>query len=200
MSRRALLLDAARDLFFENGYESTRMEDVAKRAGFSKRTVYLEFPSKGVLLATLCEEAVGILRDLLVPLLGKRLDVTDAIRAVADAYLRFYNEHRGHYRLLFRFASDDVLEDVPTDQRARLRDVEATCVGVLAHMIERAKAEGLVRDDVDAWKYAVAVWAAQNGVLMIQEHGLRLDLAGVPIEELYWTTYDAFLRAGLKAP
>ena len=195
--RRVLLLDAARALFFEGGYDKTRMEDVAKKAGFSKRTVYLEFPSKGVLLATLCEEAVGMLRDVLVPILGKRLEVTEAIRLIASEYLAFYNNHRGHYRLLFRDASDDVLADVPHAQKQRLRDVEATCVGVLAHAIDRAKAQGIVRADVDAWSYAVAVWGAENGVLMIQEHGLRLDLAGVPVEQLYWTTYEAFLRAAL---
>ena len=197
--RRAALLDAARTLFFDKGYEATRMEDIARAAGFSKRTVYLEFPSKGVLLATLCEEAASLLRDRLVPILGKRVDVHDAMRMIADAYLAFYREQRGHYRLLFRFANEDVLADVPPEQKARLREVEATCVGVLAHTIERAKAQGDVRDDVDAWRYAVAVWGAQNGVLQIHDHGLRTDLAGVPVEDLYWLTFDAFLRAAFVA-
>jgi AcrR family transcriptional regulator len=192
------LLDAARASFVARGYEATRMEDVAREAGFSKRTVYLEFPSKGVLLATLCEEAASKLRDKLVPVLGKRVDVKDAIRAIAETYLAFYREERGPYRLLFRVANEDVLRDVSAEQKARLREIEATCVGVLAHAIERAKAEGHVRDDVDAWRYAVAVWAAQNGVLQIHDHGLRADLAGVAVEDLYWLTFDAFLRAAWR--
>ena len=40
------LLAAALDLFGEKGYASTRLEDVAKRAGVSKGTLYLYFANK----------------------------------------------------------------------------------------------------------------------------------------------------------
>jgi len=44
------LLDAALDLFVERGFASTRSEDVAARAGVSKGTLYLYYPSKEELL------------------------------------------------------------------------------------------------------------------------------------------------------
>ncbi|CAN7570822.1 helix-turn-helix domain containing protein [Devosia sp. LjRoot16] len=44
------VLDAALELFIEKGFASTRVEDIAKRAGLSKGTVYLYFPSKEALL------------------------------------------------------------------------------------------------------------------------------------------------------
>lgn len=50
---RILLLDAALEEFFERGYSSTRMDDVAKRAGVSKGTVYLYFDSKNELFQAL---------------------------------------------------------------------------------------------------------------------------------------------------
>ena len=40
------LLDAALDVFFEKGFASARLEDIAARAGVSKGTVYLYFTSK----------------------------------------------------------------------------------------------------------------------------------------------------------
>jgi AcrR family transcriptional regulator len=40
------LLDAALSLFVEKGFASTRSEEVAARAGVSKGTLYLYFPSK----------------------------------------------------------------------------------------------------------------------------------------------------------
>ncbi len=45
-ARPAELLDAALDLFVEKGYAATRVEEVAKRAGVSKGTLFLYFPSK----------------------------------------------------------------------------------------------------------------------------------------------------------
>ena len=40
------LLAAGLDLFVERGFASTRLEDVAKRAGVSKGTLYLYFENK----------------------------------------------------------------------------------------------------------------------------------------------------------
>lgn len=44
------LLDAALEVFVERGFAASKMEDVASRAGVSKGTVYLYFPSKEELL------------------------------------------------------------------------------------------------------------------------------------------------------
>jgi len=45
-ARPAELLDAALDLFVEKGFSATRVEEVARRAGVSKGTLFLYFPSK----------------------------------------------------------------------------------------------------------------------------------------------------------
>lgn len=45
-ARPGELLDAALDTFRERGFAATRMEDIAARAGVSKGTIYLYYPSK----------------------------------------------------------------------------------------------------------------------------------------------------------
>ncbi|MFN3945157.1 MAG: TetR/AcrR family transcriptional regulator [Allosphingosinicella sp.] len=45
-ARPGELLDAARAAFVENGFALTKMEDIARRAGVSKGTVYLYYPTK----------------------------------------------------------------------------------------------------------------------------------------------------------
>jgi TetR/AcrR family transcriptional regulator len=65
------LLDAALDLFVERGFAATRSEDVAARAGVSKGTLYLYYPSKEELLKAVIRhhvvnqiaEGVQIVRD-----------------------------------------------------------------------------------------------------------------------------------------
>lgn len=49
-ARPSELLDAALELFVEKGFAATRAEEVAARAGVSKGTLYLYFPSKEELL------------------------------------------------------------------------------------------------------------------------------------------------------
>ena len=52
------LLDAALELFVERGFAATRSEDVATRAGVSKGTLYLYFPSKEELLKAVIRQKV----------------------------------------------------------------------------------------------------------------------------------------------
>jgi AcrR family transcriptional regulator len=57
------LLAAALDLFVERGFASTRLEDVARRAGVSKGTLYLYFTNKEELFK-------AVVRDSIVPVIG----------------------------------------------------------------------------------------------------------------------------------
>jgi AcrR family transcriptional regulator len=49
--RRQLLLDAAESVFLGSGYSSASMDDVARRAGMSKKTLYRLFETKEALFA-----------------------------------------------------------------------------------------------------------------------------------------------------
>jgi AcrR family transcriptional regulator len=53
------ILDAALDAFRERGFDATRVEDVARRAGISKAGLYLYFDSKEGLLRALIEREVA---------------------------------------------------------------------------------------------------------------------------------------------
>jgi len=53
------LLEAALALFVEKGFAATRAEEVAQRAGVSKGTLYLYYPSKEELLKAVIEQFVG---------------------------------------------------------------------------------------------------------------------------------------------
>jgi AcrR family transcriptional regulator len=53
------LLDAALELFVEKGFAATRAEEVAARAGVSKGTLYLYYPSKEDLLKAVIHRHLG---------------------------------------------------------------------------------------------------------------------------------------------
>lgn len=56
-ARPAELIDAAFDLFVERGFAATRLDDVARRAGVTKGTLYLYFPSKEALFEAVVRAA-----------------------------------------------------------------------------------------------------------------------------------------------
>ena len=62
--RRAAIIAAAMDEFIAQGFAATRLDDVAKRAGVAKGTIYLHFKDK----ESMFEE---LIRTALVPLVGR---------------------------------------------------------------------------------------------------------------------------------
>jgi len=58
-ARPGELLDAALDLFVEKGFAATRVEEVAARAGVSKGTLFLYFPSKEDLFKAVVRESIS---------------------------------------------------------------------------------------------------------------------------------------------
>lgn len=62
-ARPGQLLRAALEIFRENGFAATRLEDVAARAGVAKGTIYLYFPSKVALFDGAVRHAVEPMFD-----------------------------------------------------------------------------------------------------------------------------------------
>jgi AcrR family transcriptional regulator len=69
-ARPAEILTAALEAFTEHGYESSRLEDIARRAGCTKGTIFLYYESKAELFK-------AVVRTVMVPLLT---DIETAIR------------------------------------------------------------------------------------------------------------------------
>lgn len=77
------VLDAALDLFIEQGFAATRVEDIARRAGLSKGAVYLYFPSKQAILEALVRRAIVPVAESAATTVGTfEGDPREAIRMV----------------------------------------------------------------------------------------------------------------------
>ena len=74
------LLAAALELFIERGFSATRAEDVAARAGVSKGTLYLYYPSKEELLKAVVRENLGAL-------IAEGVDIADGFEGNTAALL-----------------------------------------------------------------------------------------------------------------
>jgi AcrR family transcriptional regulator len=66
-NRREDILAAARQVFKERGYENARMDEIARRAGVAKGTVYLYFKSKLSILEALVDYYYDIMERASFP-------------------------------------------------------------------------------------------------------------------------------------
>jgi AcrR family transcriptional regulator len=86
--RRQAIIEAALDEFIARGFAATRLDDIAKRAGVAKGTIYLHFKDK----ESMFEE---LIRTAIVPLVGRMqgpppagATVRDAIEGFALAFIQ----------------------------------------------------------------------------------------------------------------
>lgn len=96
-ARAEELRDAALALFVEQGFDATLTEDIAARAGVSKGTLYLYYPSKEKLLkAAIASPALEALAKVR-PLVERDGNSTDALRQVlSDVWAQLQDETVGN--------------------------------------------------------------------------------------------------------
>ncbi len=126
--RREQLLNVARVIFAQRGYQATTMDDVATAAGFTKPILYQHFASKESLYNEIVQ---GASTQLLEGLAAVR-EQTKSPRAMVDAAFRLYFEavvnETAAFRLLF-------LQPHVGDGASELRRVESRLVSFIESLI-----------------------------------------------------------------
>ena len=160
-----MILDAARDLFVEVGYEGVSMRKVAQRIDYSPTAIYLHFADKEALFHELCGRDFGSLaarfRELTaIPDPGERL------AACAHAYIEFAVAHPNHYRLMFMTPISLPLTD---DDLHRKGNPDEDAYAFLRTLIEECMRAGYFRTDLmDIDLIGQTLWAGVHGVAALE--------------------------------
>ncbi|MBI2742180.1 MAG: TetR/AcrR family transcriptional regulator [Rhodospirillales bacterium] len=100
-TRREEILQAAKRLFLEQGYESTTIRRIADRVGISAPALYLYFKDKDELLLALCDLTFAHLMEAVDEIEKTVSDPLERVRRFGEAYVRFGLSHPDEYRLVF---------------------------------------------------------------------------------------------------
>src|SRR5262249_360735 len=97
---RVRILDAARELFAELGYDAVTMRKIAERIEYSPTPIYFHFKDKARLLPELCELDFAALAHEFRKI-AKEKDPIERLRKIGHAYVGFGIDYPNHYRLMF---------------------------------------------------------------------------------------------------
>src|SRR6478672_1413373 len=97
---RDKILDAARNLFVSEGYESVSMRKIAEAIEYSPTAIYVHFKDKAELMQQLCQHDFRSLAHVFQDL-AKIADPVERIRQTGHTYIRFAAGNPNHYRLMF---------------------------------------------------------------------------------------------------
>jgi AcrR family transcriptional regulator len=100
-SKRKLLVARAAQLFDEDGYHSTSVEDVAEACGIRKPTLYHYFKSKEEILYGIHDEFIDMLIAREKARRKLELSAGQELFEVMGDFLDLLATHRGHVRVFF---------------------------------------------------------------------------------------------------
>jgi AcrR family transcriptional regulator len=163
---RERIIRAAMESFTQTGYDKTKMDDIAKRLGLSKGTLYLYFKSKEDLFLAICEHNMQEGKDDDAKLFVKKENAASDAEQIYDNIRR---RERGNDRIILEMA-------VESTRNPRLRKaMQDYRANVHEHVLEEIKKkveDGFIRKDVDINGLAVALVALYDGLAVNRMLGL----------------------------
>src|ERR1700749_1317634 len=81
------ILDAARELFVEQGYQNVSLRQIAARIQYSPAAIYGYFPSKDDIFFALADEGFALLSDSLN---SEDLEALSPLDQVREGFWQFY--------------------------------------------------------------------------------------------------------------
>ena len=190
---RTRILDAARELFANEGVESVTMRRIADRIEYSPTAIYFHFRDKEALLAELCDCDFRSFAHGFIEI-AQIADPVERLRAAGRAYVSFGLNNPSHYRLMFMTPKTTEASTIAKGNPEE--DSYAFLKGIVAELM----AQGRFRDDItDVDLAAQVMWSAMHGLVSLEIAKCKDEwVEWRPVEERAQTVSDMMIRGLLK--
>lgn len=152
------IIQAAIESFSQTGYDRTKMEDISKRLGLSKGTIYLYFKSKEDLFLAICEYNIQRSDKEDAGLFVRKENVaTDAEQIYDNIRRREQGNDRVMLEMVAESARNPKLKKAMYELHAKVHE----------HVMQNVRTkveEGFLKKDADAASLAIALVALYDGL------------------------------------
>lgn len=194
--RRATIMEAAKEVFFRNGFTATTMNQIAEAAELSKGTLYLYFASKQELYVSLFLEGLDILLDAFQEATRHTSSWEARLRNIGWAYYRYFIEYRQYFHLNFQFQQGDITADISQELFQACVTKGSDCLAVITRAIQAGMDRGEIPPQ-NPMELASVLWGSLNGIILLHEGEGHRAVMGAPLEPLIRRSID-LLVTGLK--
>ena len=150
---RRKVLDAARALFTERGYEAATIRDIARYAGMSTGAVFANFQDKADLFEAILMEDAERVAELMREAAAAEGSVGERLVAVFGAGYAYYLEN---LPLLQATQAQSWLRPGNAEQRAR--QASKVLLGVVADVLREGAEKGELRQEFDVKLVSELLW------------------------------------------
>ena len=167
-NRRSAILKAARKLFFDRGFKSVTVDNIAAKAEVSKGSVYLYFKSKEeIYTQILINDNIAAFEDSKNKFSAKEAPAAELLLGFADNYINYFLDETELFRILMTFmlhANDMLLTD---EQNSQLIQTTHANIGIVSEILQKGVDSGEFSPAINILQAKNAIWGLLNGIISL---------------------------------
>lgn len=176
--KRALILEAAREVFAAEGLEGASLRAIAARAGYTPAALYFHFDSKEAIYAEVLQGSLAALGQAVDDAVAKASEPEARLRAAAMAFFRFYAQNPRDLDLgFYLFRGGMKPKGLGRERDVSLNESLGTALRPIADA-----AEALGSPRAEANLLVVDIFAHATGLLLLLHTG-RIRMFGASATE-----------------
>lgn len=181
---KRLILKAAEEVFLEKGFISTTIDEIAERAGITKRTLYKLFPSKLALYIDIYDDYLHTLGLELAKTSKQHAPSEELILMIFDTLFEFTKNNEKFFRLYWMLDSDEFEGAIPDKLVKHVQDRTKAMFKSVVGPIKRAQRDGKVQD-INPLLLVHLMSAINKGIFTHTNKERRFEIANISPNKMY---------------
>lgn len=145
-----LILDAARTVFSENGFEATRLEDIAAYAGFSKASLYNYYGDKEDIFISLAIREYTKLINKIKLDTNLSLPLKENLKIILVSIFSVFGDHFAIFLTISNYMAMKIMNSPPLSNKnekqvEEFKNVFDELIEIIVVLIESARKQGEIR-------------------------------------------------------
>lgn len=194
---RQKILDAARAIFFRDGFMAANLDEVAQTAGVAKGTLYRYFDSKAELYVAVLAHNGEIFKERMRETVSGNLGPAEQIRRVSKFYFDHWTQHHDYFQIFWAIENQAVIGDLPPGVVEEVSKLWEECIEIVAGIVAAGVRCGEFIES-DPWEVANILWTLSNGLIQTEASATRRSLRRGSLEQVFDDAIALCLR-GLSA-
>jgi len=165
--RRNDIIKVSRKLFADKDFDKVSMEEIAKKVGLGKGTLYLYFKNKESLYFAVVLKGIRIWAEIVKEEVNKENGGLKRLISYGNANRGFSNKYPDYFRLLYSPTSIkkqfDMDKMTSSEEFQEVRELFKEIISVGIDSIQKGIDEGEIRPDVDPTEAAILLSVIYNG-------------------------------------
>lgn len=197
-ARRRMILDAAKEVFAEQGFSNATVEEIAARCELAVGTLYRYFKSKEELYVSLLLEATALFSERIEVIRASDLSPDAQLRAVWEFFYEFYRQQPEYYRVFMFLHNERLPELISPEVIGEVNRRTGENFRLIRKIVQQGVDAGIYRP-VDTRGVVDVLWSLLMGLAQLIETRRNLGItSGASFETLHREAFE-WIECGLKS-